>query len=276
MTSPRLFDTHAHCQFNAFKDDGHEVVRRAVEQGTWLNLVGSQIDTSRRAVEYAEQYAEGVYALVALHPTHLFEAHVDDDEVKFKTREEDFDPAAYRALAQSKKVVGIGECGLDYYRIENVPHPVAVIKEKQKRVFAQHIDLALELNLPLAIHCREAYDDVFEMIKDRKGLRGLMHCYLGTWEQAEKFLSVGFLISFSGIVTFKSAKALQEVARRVPLDRMVIETDCPYLTPEPHRGERNLPEYVEFVAKKIAELKGVSFDEVARVTTANARRLFGV
>ncbi len=296
----RLYDTHAHTQFNAFKDDGHEVIRRTLAAGTWMNLIGSQIDTSKRAVEYAEKYTEGVYAIVGLHPTHLFSTYVDEDEIQFKSREEEFDPAVYRELAKSKKVVGIGECGLDYYRLSEAleksehdhdrlgPTPaLAEVKEKQKVVFRQQLDLAHELNLPLSIHCRDsstgltagAYDDLYDVLVEKTytpSLQAAMHCYLGTWEQAQKFLDLGLSISFSGIVTFKSAKALQEVARQVPLDRLLVETDCPYLTPEPHRGERNEPAYVEFVARKIAELKGVSFDEVARVTTENARKLFKI
>ena len=130
--------------------------------------------------------------------------------------------------------------------------------------------------MPIEIHCREAYDDVYDIVKEYPKLRAIMHCYLGTVEQAQKFLELGFLISFSGIVTFKNAKALQEVARMVPLDRMVVETDCPYLAPEPYRGKRNEPAYVEWTAKKIAELKGITVDEVARATTANARKFFKI
>lgn len=286
---PTLYDTHAHVQFNAFKDDGHETVRRALDAGVWMNLVGSQIDTSKRAIEYAEQYPEGVYALIALHPIHLFSTHVDEDEIQFKSREEVFDPAIYRELAKSKKVVGIGECGLDYYRIDDytkielhghdAPSPTvnaSELRERQKKVFIQHIELAIELNLPLEIHCRDAYNDVYAIVREYPKLRAIMHCYLGTQEQAKKFLDRGFFISISGIVTFKNAKALQEVVRMVPLDRLVVETDCPYLSPEPYRGKRNEPAYVEFTAAKIAALKEVTLQEVARVTTANARKFFGV
>lgn len=287
MQEAILYDTHAHTQFNAFKDDGHEVIRRTLAAGTWMNVIGSQIDTSRHAVEYAEKYEEGVYATVGLHPTHLFSIHVDEDEVDFKSREESFDPAVYRTLAQSKKVVGIGECGLEYFRLDQYAQPAEEIKVKQKEIFRQHLELAHELNLPLSIHCREAYDDLYEVLVEYKNslsslgdgggeVRGVMHCYLGAWEQAQKFLDLGLYISFSGIVTFKNAKALQDVARQVPVERLLVETDCPYLTPEPHRGERNEPTYVEFVARKIAELKDMSFDEVARVTTKNARQLFKV
>ncbi|MDO8581604.1 MAG: TatD family hydrolase [bacterium] len=286
---PRLYDTHAHVQFNAFKDDGHAVIARALAAGVWMNLVGSQIDTSKRAIEYAEQYPEGVYALIALHPIHLFSTHVDEDEIQFKSREETFDPAVYRELAKSKKVVGIGECGLDYYRLDDytkvsehshdapfITERTAEVKKRQKEVFLQHIELAIELNLPIEIHCREAYDDVYEIVKKYPKLRAIMHCYLGDAVQAKKFLELGFLLSFSGIVTFKNAKALQEIARTTPLDRIVVETDCPYLTPEPHRGQRNEPAYVEWTAKKIADLKGATLDEVARATTANARKFFKI
>lgn len=285
----KLYDTHSHVQFNAFKDDGHEVIRRALAAGVWMNVVGSQIDTSKRAIEYAEQYDEGVYALIALHPIHLFSTYVDEDEIQFKSREEKFDPAVYRELAKSKKVVGIGECGLDYYRLDDYTKieahghdapsptvPVAELKKRQKEVFRQHIELAIELGLPIEIHCRDAYDDVYEIVKEYPKLRAIMHCYLGTAEQAKKFLDCGFLISFSGIVTFKNAKELQEVARMVPLDRIVVETDCPYLTPDPYRGKRNEPAYVEFTAQKIAALKGVTLQDVAEQTTANARKFFGV
>jgi len=217
-------------------------------------------------------------------PIHLFSTHVDEDEIQFKSREEKFDPAQYRELAKSKKVVGIGECGLDYYRIEGVGQPIDIIKQRQKEIFVQQIALALELNLPMEIHCRDsstplttsAYDDIYAIVKEYPKLRAIMHCYLGTWEQAQKFLDLGFFISFSGIVTFKNAKALQEIARQTPIEQMVIETDCPYLTPDPYRGKRNEPVYVEFVAQKIAVLKGITLAEVAQKTTENARNFFKI
>jgi len=277
-----MIDTHCHLNFKAFKDDADEVIKRAHDAGvTRIINVGSQWDTSARGVSMAEE-REGLYAAIALHPIHLYEQEVDEEETHFTTRAEVFDYDKYKKLAlESKKVVAIGECGLDYYHFpkgENIEE----VKKKQADSFQQHIDLATELNLPLIIHCREAYDDLFQILNEavKAGKlpgRGVNHCFLGTREQAKKFLDLGFYLSFTGIITFKNASPeLLEVVKETPLDKIMVETDAPYVSPAPYRGKRNEPWMVQFVAAKVAQLKGITIEEVDRVTTQNAEQLFGI
>ncbi|HTK04610.1 MAG TPA: TatD family hydrolase [Candidatus Eisenbacteria bacterium] len=275
-------DAHSHINFNAYKDDAEEVIRRAVEDGTGMLAVGSQITTSERATDYAAKH-DWIWAVVGLHPTHLYDHFVDEQEIHYKSRNETFDPDAYRALAKLPKVVGIGECGLDYYRLpEGADHDA--IKKKQHDTFREQLDLAHELDLPVMIHCRDAHGDVstiLEEYRDRgRPLRGDVHCFTGTWAEAERYLALGFYISFTGIVTFppkaadKGKETLADVARRVPLERLLIETDAPYLAPVPHRGKRNEPAYVKHVGAFIAHLKGLETAEVEARTLQNTKDLF--
>lgn len=293
-----LIDAHSHICFSAYKDDAADVIARAEERNIWMLAVGSQIDTSRRAVEYAEQYPH-IWAVVGLHPIHLSDSHVDEQEVGgegerilFRTRKETFDPTAYRVLAMHQKVVGIGECGLDYYRMPTPSRSPSQegggeIRRLQEEMFRQHIALAQELNLPLMVHVRDAHDDTIRILEDtRNGWRlepplGMIHCYSGTWDQAQQYLTLGFNISFTGVITFKPTKRQLPIAeelwrtvRGVPMDRFHVETDCPYLTPEPHRGERNEPRHVIYVAEKVAELRGIAIEEVARASVENTLCLF--
>lgn len=311
----RYFDTHAHVNFHSFREDADAVIRRALNEGVRMNLVGSQIDTSKRAVEMSRQY-EGVTAVVGLHPIHLVQMHVDEEEDSFETRAEVFDQVAYRALATSSpRVVGIGECGLDYYRLPDAakaPDGNLVDREQirslQRGVFRQHVELARDLNLALVVHTRQgermrdsvrtssgpnAYEDVYAILKDCMTtnnrqqttaqaddavdrLRVVIHCFSGILEHAQAFLGLGCFLGFNGIITFKNADDLREVVRAVPCEQMVMETDCPYLAPTPFRGKRNEPLYVREVATKIAEIKGISEQEVARITTENALRVFEI
>lgn len=307
---PTYFDTHSHVNFKAFKEDADAVIARAREAGVWMNVVGSQMDTSQRAVECAKKYA-GVYAVVGLHPIHLVDSVVDEEEDHFVTRAEVFDVAAYRQLARSSpKVVGIGECGLDYYRLSTDERlqTMTDVVEHQKSVFRQHVKLAQELDVALMVHTRQseksegshstaqglnAYDDVYQILKseirDQKSetptsdfrfptsnLRIVMHCFSGTMDHARAFLDLGCTLSFSGIITFKRAEVLHEVVRTTPLEQMCIETDCPYLAPEPYRGKRNEPLYVREVARVIASMKGLPEETVAKATTQNALKLFRI
>lgn len=292
MDRPFLIDAHSHINFSAYKDDAAQVIGRAEERGVWMLAVGSQIDTSRRAVEYAEQYPH-IWAVVGLHPIHLVDSHVDEqevggkgDRVLFRTRKETFDPAAYRVLAQHPKAVAIGECGLDRYRIPEHLDREDVFRA-QEQVFRQQIALAQELDLPLMVHVRDAHDDTIRMLEDTRTSwkleppLGMIHCYSGTWDQAQRYLDLGFNISFTGVITFKPTKKqlpiaeeLWRVVREVPIDRFHVETDCPYLTPEPHRGERNEPLHVIHVAEKVAELKRMTIEETARASVENTFHLF--
>ena len=282
-----LVDTHCHVHFNAFKDDMDDVVRASLAKGVQMITVGTQRDTSANGIKLAERF-DGVWATVGLHPSHLFHGYVDEAEVQFKSRNETFDPGYYRDLLKHPKAVAVGEMGLDYhYPYENVS--LAEMKAKEEAAFAEGAKLAMEAGVPVVIHCRDAHDDQAALIEKlwgpyREGEppRGVIHCFTGTKADAERYLKLGFFLSFTGVITFPPKKKdvaegkelLTDVVKWAPLDRIMVETDAPYLTPLPHRGERNLPEYVEFVARKVAELRGISFEEVADATTANARRLF--
>ncbi|MBU0612849.1 TatD family hydrolase [Patescibacteria group bacterium] len=277
-----LIDTHTHVNFNSFKEDGRDVIDRALTNDIWLINVGSQYKTSLRAVNIANNYNQGVYAIVGLHPIHLFNMHVDESEMEFNTREEEFDKQTYTDLASNPKVVGIGETGLDYFHVPEGEDQKSV-KQKQEEVFRAQLSLAMELDKAVTIHSRGTkddplgvYQDIMRIMKEYPGVRAVVHCYTGDVETAKQFIDLGLNISITGIVTFKNAKEVQEVAKEIPLEHILVETDAPYLAPDPHRGKRNEPSYVKFVAEKIAELKGISFEEVAETTTQNAKKLFKI
>lgn len=275
-----MIDTHCHIQFNAYKDDHEVVIKRCQEKHVILNVVGSQRDTSRRAVEYAEKYPD-MYATVGLHPVHLFKSHVDEQEVNFETRGEEFDYEYYKNLAQNKKVLAIGECGLDLFHLPKGFSKEEVL-EKQKITFTAQYKLAQELNLPMVIHVREAHEEMVELLSSLSAsTRGVVHCYTGNWQYAQKYLALGLNLGFTGVITFPPKKTdpqtqldLLEVVRNIPADRMLIETDSPYLAPQTYRGQRCEPWMVEEVAKKIAEVKGMTTEDVITVTTNNAKVLF--
>jgi len=281
-----IFDSHCHVQFNAYKDDADDVISRALAENTWMIVVGSQKTTSERAVEYANKY-EGVWAAIGLHPIHLTEQEVDEEEVNFKSRREVFDYPAYATLAQNKKVVAIGEVGLEYY---HQPQNISLdeLREIQTKNFVEHCHLADEFSLPLIIHCRDAHTDQIKLVREiiaQGGLqkRGVVHCFTGNWQEAKAYLDLGFDIGFTGVINFPPKKSnpqptsdLLEVVKNTPLDKILAETDAPYLSPPPHRGERNEPAFVKFVVAKIAEIKGISYEEAATATFANTRKLFNV
>jgi len=279
-----LFDTHAHVNFNAFREDADEVLRRALEAEISVVNVGSQLSTSRRAVEYAKKYAgRGVYAAIGLHPIQLkkrsFEHRDDENDwelpaTEIKTIGETFDYNAYLELARDPHVVAIGEVGLDYHHFEG-GDDVEAMKEEQKRVLREFVRLANEVGKPMMIHCWDAYDDLFALFDETAPeKRGVIHSFIGSHKTAKKFLERGWNIGINGIATYSDS--YDRLIREVPIDRIVIETDCPYLAPSPHKGERNEPILVRLIAEKIALVKGISLDEVARVTTENACRMFGI
>ncbi|TSC68906.1 MAG: TatD DNase family protein [Parcubacteria group bacterium Gr01-1014_66] len=281
MSTPSLFDVHTHTHFAAFADDTDAVIRRALEAGVWIVNVGTQRDTSAGAIETAHQYQEGVYATIGLHPVHTAKSYHDAEELGstagakgFTSRGEEFDHDYYFKLGQNKKVVAIGECGLDYYRL------VEDSKSKQKIAFEQQIELAKELGKPLMIHCRNAFGDLIPLLKaESRKLKagaspGVVHFFSGTKEDARNLLDLGFSFSFGGVITF--ARDYDEVTRYIPIERMLLETDAPYITPVPYRGKRNEPIYIIEVAKKLAEIKELAFEMVAQKTTEHARKVFGV
>lgn len=292
-----LFDSHCHVHFNAYKNDMDEVIKRALNKGVFMITIGTQKDTSKNGLIVSEKY-DGLWASIGLHPNHLVaQSFFDDDELpsekqatkKIKTRTEDFDYEYYKKLAQHPKCVAIGECGLDFYRIPSEANREEVIK-KQYEVVRKHFDLATEMNLPVIIHCRDAYDEQVDLIHEytKEGklqAGGVVHCFSGSLKQANKFIDLGFSISFTGTITFPARKKdilidglteIQNVVKNISLEKILIETDSPYLTPLPHRGKRNEPSYVEFVAQKVADLKNISVDNVTKQTTLNAKKIFKV
>lgn len=281
-----LIDSHAHLHFPAFDADGAEVLQRARDNGISLITVGTKFATSASGIEFAEQH-DGVWCTIGLHPGHVHDHNfVDENEETHSapTPEHEFDEARYEALVSHPKVVAIGEFGLDYSRIPEGMN-VDEFTNDQRTVARQQLQFATKHNKPVVIHCRGgatadvtgAHDDMRALIAEeiaRGGIewRGVIHCFTGTADDAAKYAELGFLVSITGIVTF--GKSVASAVKEIPLEQMMIETDCPYLSPVPLRGKRNEPANVALVAQAIADIKGVSLAEVARVTSANARALF--
>ncbi|MCI9156296.1 MAG: TatD family hydrolase [Lawsonibacter sp.] len=253
----RLFDTHAHYDSGAFNADRLELLASMPEQGVELILnPGCELESSKAAVELAERFPF-VYAAVGVHPSDCGPW-------------EEIWPDQLRALAAHPKVKAIGEIGLDYYWKENPPH------EFQQQVFHTQLELAEELNLPVIVHDREAHRDCLETVKDHPKVTGVYHCYSGSLEDAKTLVKLGWMLSFTGVVTYKNARKSLEVIQWLPMDRIMVETDSPYLTPEPFRGQRNDSGKVYRVAETIAQVKGLDPEEVALVTLENGKRFFGI
>jgi TatD DNase family protein len=254
-----LIDTHAHLDSPKFDNDRDDVISRArqAEIDTIVNI-GFNRETIPSTMALADKY-DFIYAAVGWHPT---------DAIDMKLEE---DLAWIEQLCGHPKVVAIGEIGLDYYW-DTSP------KEIQQTVFREQIRLARRLNKPIVIHNRDAHQDIIQLLKEEKAseVGGIMHCFSGSWETAKQCLDLNFHISFGGPVTFKNAKVPKEVLERVPLDRLLLETDAPYLTPHPYRGQRNESAYVRLVAETAAEIKGLTLEEIAKITSDNARRCLGI
>ena len=276
-----VIDTHSHVQFPAYNDDRDGLIAKTLAENVWMINVGTKYQTSVQAVELAEKYESGVYAAIGLHPMHagaefLKQRH-DENEESGLELETTFDKEKYLALAKSKKVVAIGEIGLDYYYKPKSATKLAEFKAKQKQVFMQQLDFAKELDLPIIIHCRMAHQDLLEILKsyilNHKSVRGVVHCFTGNLEEMRQYVALGFHIGLNGIM-FKLN--LDEVVKTVPMENMLLETDCPYLTPSMAESQRNEPLFMSYTIQKIAELKGVSVEEVVEATTQNARKLFNI
>lgn len=254
-----LFDSHAHLNDERFDEDREELINSLKAKGVDLVLnPGACIETSKSSVELANRY-DFIYAAVGIHPHDVGEMTEDDIET-------------LRKLAlENEKVKAIGEIGLDYY-YDNSP------REIQKEWFKRQIELANELKLPIIIHDRDAHGDTFEIIKNTKSpeIGCVLHCYSGNVELAKEYVKMGCYISIPGTVTFKNNKKTREVAKEIPLEYLLIETDSPYMAPEPHRGKRNDPSLVQFVADKIAQEKGISYEQVCEATKENAKRFFNI
>jgi TatD DNase family protein len=275
-----LIDTHAHVNFSAFKDDADEVIKRALDKSVFFINVGSQYSTSVRALKYAQKYPGQLWAAVGIHPVHLQAksfAYSDNNELEkteITTSGEDVDMEKYRELAINKEVVAIGEVGLDYHHFSEGDN-IEELKNKQKEILAKFIDLANELEKPMAIHCWDAYDDLYAILKNKPVKKiGVIHSFVGGYKTANKFIELGFFIGFNGVVTYSDS--FDRLIKEVPLEKMLVETDCPYLTPVPKKGERNEPLYVAHVAEKIAKIKQITPKEVAEITTQNAKKLFNL
>lgn len=252
-----LFDSHAHIDDEKFDIDRDQVIQRAIENGiTGIINVGACMASSARSIALAEKY-EGVYAAVGIHPhdaQHALDANYDQ-LIQWATLD---------------KVVAIGEIGLDYY-YDFSPRDV------QRSVFIRQLDVARQTDKPFIIHDRDAHGDVLDILKkEAKGLNGVLHCFSGSLEMAYEVIKMGYYISIAGPVTFKNAAKLPEIVAKIPLERLLVETDSPYLTPQPYRGKRNEPAYVKLVAQQVASLRGMELDDLAKATSENVRNLFKI
>lgn len=281
-----LIDTHAHVNFNAFKDDGEEILRQCLNDGMIVVNVGSQYSTSKRAVEYAHKFENGIYAAIGIHPVHLKKGsftHVDPWELeKVETRQclvstvgERFEYERYLELAKGEKVVAIGEVGLDYHHFGE-GDDVEFLKNLQKETLLKFIDLSNEVDKPLMIHCWDGYDDLLEILETHPvNKKGIIHSFIGSYKTANKFIALGYKLGLNGIITY--GDAYERLIKEIDLENFVLETDCPYLTPRPmEKGTRNQPQYVKLVAEKIAQVKNISVDEVAKITTENAKNILNI
>jgi TatD DNase family protein len=250
-----LIDSHAHLDMHDFDADRDKVIRRAAEGGVArIVTIGIDLNSSEKAIEIANKY-DFIYAAVGYHPHNADEADPKDLD-------------RLRALATEPKVVAWGEIGLDFFHRHSTP-------DKQKEAFELQLDIAADLDLPVIIHDRDAHNELLRILKSRKRqFQGVIHCFSGDHELAMALVELGFFISLPGTVTYKNAAHAQDVASRIPLDRLMVETDCPYLTPVPLRGKRNEPLYVRHTVEKIARLRHLDLKEVAQATSANTTRLF--
>lgn len=252
-----IFDSHAHYDDESFDEDREQVIKELKENGIIgvLNC-GASLKGARDSLKLAEKY-DFFYAAVGIHPENAYEL---TDEAFGEIKQ----------MTKNSKVRAIGEIGLDYYWDENPP------KDVQKEVFRKQMQLAKELNLPVIIHDREAHGDTLEIMKEFPEVKGVLHCFSGSVEFARECLKLGYYIGFTGVVTFKNAKKVLEVAKEVPLDRLLVETDCPYMAPTPYRGKRNRSEYIKFIIEKVAEIKGLSIEQMENKTIKNTKNLLKI
>ncbi|MGL5278131.1 MAG: TatD family hydrolase [Cetobacterium sp.] len=250
----KLVDTHCHLDNEKFDEDRLEVIERIKENLEFCVNIGYDLASSKKSLELAKEY-DFIYAVIGVHPIDIAEY---SEEVEKELE----------LLGKNPKVVAIGEIGLDY-------HWMTEPKEVQQERFKRQLELAERLNKPVVIHTRDAMEDTVNILKEYPNITGVIHCYPGSLETAKQLVD-RFYLGIGGTLTFKNSKKAVEVVKDIPLDRIVIETDCPYLTPEPFRGKRNEPIYVEYVAKKIAEIKEISVEDVTKITTENAKKLYRI
>ena len=251
-----LFDTHAHMDDRAFREDRDALLAALPEKGVGLVMnPGCSLESSRNAVRLAEKYPH-VYAAVGSHPDAA-------DEVSDGVLEE------YRKLCRHEKVKAIGEIGIDYH-YEDIP------RQLQLKAFRLQMELAREVGLPVIVHEREAHEDGMAVVREFPEVTGVFHCYSGSAEMARQLVELGWYIGFTGVLTFKNARKAIETAQAIPLERIVLETDCPYMAPEPFRGRRNDPGYLYRMAEKLAEIRGLPVEEIRRITAENGKRLYRI
>jgi TatD DNase family protein len=268
-----IFDTHAHLNFFEFNKDRDELIKKCLSFGIGMINVGTNFKSSEECIKIAGEYPD-VFASIGLHPLNIdsefFKSKEDSKKIE-GILEKDFDYDGYRELAKLKKVVAIGECGLDYwYRPKGVAKK-ELFKEEQKKIFIKQLDLAEELNIPIIIHCRSAFDDLFNILSKRK-IKGVLHCFTGTKEEMERFLSLGLYFGINGII-FKIDS--EEAIKNIPMDKILLETDCPYLSP-PMFKERNSPLSLKYIIEEISRIKGVSVKEIEEITYKNTKELFNI
>ena len=278
-----IIDTHAHLNFAAFDKDREEMIKKCLDNNIWMINVGTRYETSAKAVKIAGKYEKEVYSAIGIHPMYLktnaIKIKTDLKEGSFAEKGEDFNFSKYKKLAKSPKVVAIGEIGLDYYYLPKDDEKIKLIKQKQKKLFLEQFKLAKELNLPVIIHCRKAHNDLIEILKTNffqvqsLKLKGVIHSFTGNWTQAKKYIDMGFYLGFNGII-FKLN--LDKIIKKVPLERILVETDCPYLTPPSFPEKRNNPLGVKIIIQRIADIKKLNYKKVVEITTKNARGLFKI
>ena len=251
-----LFDTHAHLNDEAFDEDRDQLLATFCDAGVgWVLNAGCSLESSKESIALAEKY-HWIYASVGSHPDIADEVNADVLE-------------AYRQMCRHPKVKAIGEIGLDY-------HYETIHRDEQKRAFRAQMALAQELNMPVIVHERDAHEDGMAIVKEFPGVTGVFHCYSGSAEMARQLVDLGWYIGFTGVLTFKNARKAVETAASIPIERILLETDCPYMAPEPFRGGRCHPGLLSYMAKKLAEIRGLSEEEVIRITTENAKRMYRI
>ncbi|MGE5298081.1 MAG: TatD family hydrolase [Acidobacteriaceae bacterium] len=270
----KFFDSHCHVNFIDYKNDSDEVIKRSLEEGVGMVTVGSQASTSKSAVETANRYEKGVYCSIGLHPLQTSRQMVEEEDSHFMSREEHFDEQVYEKLL-GPKVVAVGECGLEYFRMPEEGQEE--YKRKQKQAFVAQLNFAKKHSLPAIIHCRDAYEDLIEIMKaEYQGKPAIIHSFTSDWNTGKRFLDLGFYLAFNAILMFDKTGRIAEVVKNTPLDRILAETDAPYLAPAPYRGKRNEPAYVKYTTERIAQIKGMSTDEMGNQTVENAKKIYGI
>lgn len=260
-----LIDTHCHLNFKSYKKDLGEVIKRAADNKIDKIIIpGAKLDTSRKAIEIARQYPD-CFAAVGIHPHHADLLSAADNASDLKN--------LLTGLIIQPKVVAVGEIGLDYYQYKDYPKVDKDSKKRQKELFLLQLELAQENNLPVILHCREAFDDLLNVLKD-KNISGVFHCFSGNKQQLAEVLEMGFYLGFDGNITYPQNQHLRQLVESAPFDRLLLETDAPFLTPVPQRGNRNEPAFLVYTAQTVAEIKKTALDKVMEITCSNALKLF--